>query len=853
MRGWRCLHGKCQASAEVPPRFWPYRCPECGHPADPWFAQPWEHDAKIYRLRFEAAHEPDPEFRKYIEFHILVWEYQDAGLYGDEAERRDAWRAWRTVASPFMAVEMVGAAAVFEDFAVAVDYVLERHPLIDTRDVDDDSQRRFEAREFLSMCIRLLRQDSFVGHPREAEVDAVMRDVAERAPNVLMDHHERGFQRIREVRDRVRFRAAIRRTRAARVEGLPPLGDSEADAAIERADLHDDFGPLDDLIARRGSGLLRARRHILRGELEAAAGELTDQQPAVLATLGLLVAREDLDRGIELCRVGRRFGLRWWGRKTPADGPLARLLLIRALSSDSDLEDAPRLARRSGDHLLRQEVAAARDALSGRDTGARRHAAWRRATNRPGGPAAQARLAMAWAEWAAGTDEPEFAAEAYESLVTLAARDATAREGAGARDRVLLAAQEYAEEAGYWLARAGRFREAVLALETGRAVASSTGEIGYEDITAQTGDGAIVYLAAARAGGYALVVAATHDPQYVDLPHLDRTTVAGLADQLLSPATALARRARDAGATEPAATDPMVQCLRQLWLNGLAGLVTMSARGRVVTLIPVGLLNLLPLHAVGQPAHPDGFDQDYPHLGRYSAIRYAPNVRALARCRATAERLRTSEQTLLAVDAPGGWGSHLQHVGRETIEVTSRWTGRSSKSVHECTWAEFRAAADRHTVWHLACHGDAEPDDIYASRLFFADRSVTLAELAAELKPEARRLAVLSACDTNLVGSALPNEVVGLPSALLRIGFAGVIATGWAVDDLATMYLMTAFYQFWCVHGDEPAVALNRAQQWLRNATHADLAALLPDVPAPLGRQPYGEPRFWAAFAYTGA
>jgi len=114
---------------------------------------------------------------------------------------------------------------------------------------------------------------------------------------------------------------------------------------------------------------------------------------------------------------------------------------------------------------------------------------------------------------------------------------------------------------------------------------------------------------------------------------------------------------------------------------------------------------------------------------------------------------------------------------------------------------------------------------------------------------------VLSACRTNLAGSALPNEVVGLPTVLVQIGFAGVIATAWAVDDLATTYLMTVFYDRWCWYGDEPAVALNRAQQWLRRATRAELTALLPGVD-PLGgpgEHPYVDPRYWAAFAYTGA
>jgi CHAT domain-containing protein len=116
------------------------------------------------------------------------------------------------------------------------------------------------------------------------------------------------------------------------------------------------------------------------------------------------------------------------------------------------------------------------------------------------------------------------------------------------------------------------------------------------------------------------------------------------------------------------------------------------------------------------------------------------------------------------------------------------------------------------------------------SRLFFADRAVRLEELRRTLLPGARRLAVLSACLTNVTGAAMPNEMVGLPSAFIELGFAGVIASAWQVDDLATTYLMTALYHYWRQDGHEPVVALNRAQRWLRTATHAELVATLPGI-----------------------
>lgn len=97
-------------------------------------------------------------------------------------------------------------------------------------------------------------------------------------------------------------------------------------------------------------------------------------------------------------------------------------------------------------------------------------------------------------------------------------------------------------------------------------------------------------------------------------------------------------------------------------------------------MIPIGLLTLLPLHAAGQPPHPAAFEPDHRHLGLYSAIRYAPNTRALRRCRATARKLDGRPGRLLAIDVPDGPDvRHLRHVARETTEVTGRWTGERAR------------------------------------------------------------------------------------------------------------------------------------------------------------------------------
>ena len=61
----------------------------------------------------------------------------------------------------------------------------------------------------------------------------------------------------------------------------------------------------------------------------------------------------------------------------------------------------------------------------------------------------------------------------------------------------------------------------------------------------------------------------------------------------------------------------------------------------------------------------------------------------------------------------------------------------------------------------------------------------------------------------------------------MGLGASGVIATLWPVDDLATSLLMAKFYELHMSGGLPPPTALKRAQDWLRNASRAELAAYI--------------------------
>ena len=146
----------------------------------------------------------------------------------------------------------------------------------------------------------------------------------------------------------------------------------------------------------------------------------------------------------------------------------------------------------------------------------------------------------------------------------------------------------------------------------------------------------------------------------------------------------------------------------------------------------------------------------------------------------------------------------------------------------EATSHAFAAAAPRHGLVHLACHGQFRRSNPLFSRLRFADRWVTGAEiLPLDLSGA---LVVLSACESGQLGETA--EPVGLGWAFLAAGASGVVVSQWVVQDDATRELMGSFYRA-LVAGVHPAHALRSAQL------------------ATAARHPH--PFFWAPFSYLAS
>jgi CHAT domain-containing protein/tetratricopeptide (TPR) repeat protein len=307
-----------------------------------------------------------------------------------------------------------------------------------------------------------------------------------------------------------------------------------------------------------------------------------------------------------------------------------------------------------------------------------------------------------------------------------------------------------------------------------------------------------------------------------------------------------------------------IEILRRELLGPLAR--HLADRGlAAATVIPVGRLSLLPLPA----AAPEG-----------CTIALAPSARALrAATRSLGERCDEAP-ALLAVGnplpLPAGWNP-LPYAGLEVRAIERLFAAGSRRILSEAaaTGTAVMKSLPGATHLHLACHGGFDPEEPLDSALYLSDGDrLTLRGLLDDnLALSTLRLVVLSACKTGLTEfNRVPDEVIGLPAGFLQAGIPGVVATLWPVNDRSTAVLMAEFYRLLFTERQDPATALARARQYLRDATARELAewferryhdsaetdpAAYKAITELRKRhtpddRPYADPVYWAGFVYTG-
>ncbi|MCC9741735.1 CHAT domain-containing protein [Streptomyces sp. MNU89] len=249
-----------------------------------------------------------------------------------------------------------------------------------------------------------------------------------------------------------------------------------------------------------------------------------------------------------------------------------------------------------------------------------------------------------------------------------------------------------------------------------------------------------------------------------------------------------------------------------------------------VIVVPGGLWSLVPLHAAVVPAPSGGRTP----AARRLLLRYVPTAATLFRPLDDGTE-RDGAGVVFVDDPSAGTPDALRAGESERAAVLGAFPRCRTLAGAEARHAAVRSALRTARVAHVSSHGYVNMFEPRESALVLADEDLTVGELLDEPGAARGELAVLSACETALPGTGLPDECTGFPAAFLQLGWRGVISTLWSVDEEWTGRLMGHFYAA-LTGGLSPAAALRAAQEALM--TREDGTA----------RAPY----YWAGFIYSG-
>ncbi|MGO9779406.1 MAG: CHAT domain-containing protein [Streptosporangiaceae bacterium] len=395
----------------------------------------------------------------------------------------------------------------------------------------------------------------------------------------------------------------------------------------------------------------------------------------------------------------------------------------------------------------------------------------------------------------------------------------------------------------------------------------------FSDLVADAGPGPLVYLGATESGGLALAV---H-------PESASVTVAWLpelTEEALAANVGTYREAYQAYLAGPrteadrAHWQSAIEAVTEwAWMAVMAPVLETVGDAPRATLVPAGLLGVLPLHAawVTDRARPTGRRYALDQI----VLTYAPNAQAVAAARKLRAEIRG--ERLVAVDEPDlgaatAW-SRLPFSAMEVAAAAATFSDRRVFAGRDATVATVLAGLSQAQFFHLSCHGRADPASPLDAALAMAGgQPLTLRDVL-DRRLHAK-VGVLSACETAIPGDELPDEVVALPAGLIQAGVGAAVASLWSVPGAATALLMFRFYERWRVGGSDPAQALREAQCWLRDTTTGEKISYFEDIAlndahpmttaaqepyellygtADPTRRDYQNPYHWAAFSCVGA
>jgi tetratricopeptide (TPR) repeat protein len=182
-----------------------------------------------------------------------------------------------------------------------------------------------------------------------------------------------------------------------------------------------------------------------------------------------------------------------------------------------------------------------------------------------------------------------------------------------------------------------------------------------------------------------------------------------------------------------------------------------------------------------------------------------------------------SDRRVALVHGPG-----LASQGLEVTKVATEYPAPLLLGNGTATAQAVLQALDGADLAHVAAHGTFRADSPLFSALHLDDGPLTVHDLQ-RLRRAPRRL-VLSSCDSGLAAPAGADELLGLASALIPLGTAGIAASVVPVNDAAAVTVMTDLHRELC-QGADLAQALRevrcrKAQDPAEQATAASFVCL---------------------------
>jgi CHAT domain-containing protein len=155
-------------------------------------------------------------------------------------------------------------------------------------------------------------------------------------------------------------------------------------------------------------------------------------------------------------------------------------------------------------------------------------------------------------------------------------------------------------------------------------------------------------------------------------------------------------------------------------------------------------------------------------------------------------------------------GPGLPAGARELVDLARRRPGAVVLGEGSATVDRALTAMDGASLVHVVAHGEFRRDNPMFSSLLLEDGPLTVHDLE-RLSTAPRRL-VLSACDSGVMAPVGADELIGLSSALLSLGTAGVVSSVAEVNDEATCTFMGELHEE-LLRGGSVAEAVLAARQ----------------------------------------